>query len=101
MNILILIILFALILNILRMRQIITLEQKYIIIMTFICLSLVIAIYVKIHPTFIPKNKNLTNRCFINEKKNKLGPHRCFFDSDCRGNRRCSSEGKCIGNAMC
>ena len=27
------------------------------------------SIYIKIHPTFIPKNKNLTNRCFINEEK--------------------------------
>lgn len=101
MNILLYIIIIFVILNILRIKQIITLPQKYVILVALLCLSLIIALFTGLYPDYISSNKSFTRQCFINEKKNRLGPHKCFFNGDCRGKRICSSEGNCIGKSMC
>lgn len=101
MNILIYFIIIFIILNILRIKQLITLPEKYMILLSLFCLILIITLFTRLYPDYIYKNKRFTDQCFIDEEKNRLGPSKCYFDADCKGERRCSSQGKCIGKSMC
>ena len=47
-----------------------------------------------------------TDKCSINEEKNRKGPHRCTSDSHCQGDRYCGSKNMrgerwCTGDARC
>lgn len=39
--------------------------------------------------------------CFIDEKKNSIGPGRCQASIDCKGERKCNLRGYCFGDAKC
>ena len=97
MNILVPSIILFFTLYILIFNKKISYSTMRIIILIIISLSLIYTIISR----FKPDKTNYFRKCFINEKKNKLGPGKCFFDSDCRGARFCSSEGKCVGNSKC
>ena len=45
--------------------------------------------------------RNPEYNCNIDEKRNRLGRHKCFFDNECLGKRTCSSNGKCMGESKC
>lgn len=101
MNILIVFLIIFTILNILKAYNVI--DSKFILLFVFLItgLSLIISLFLRFYPSYIPKNKNFSKLCFVNEKKNKLGPSKCFFNSDCKGNRYCSSRGECTGDSGC
>ena len=90
MNILIIFLIIFTILHILKAYNVI--DSKFILLFVFLItgLSLIISLFLRFYPSYIPKNKNFSKLCFVNEKKNKLGPSKCFFNSDCKGNRYCS-----------
>lgn len=75
----------------------ITYTTLRIILLFFICISLAISLLVR----FKPNKSIFYEKCFIDENKNRLGPGKCYFDSDCRGNRKCSNKGNCVGKSNC
>lgn len=101
MNILIIVLILMIVLHTLKAFDVISNQQILLYLLSFLAFILLYTLFIRFFPSYIPKNKRFSDLCYIDEKKNKLGPSKCFFSSDCRGKRYCSSEGKCIGESGC
>lgn len=101
MNILIIFLVFFIILHTLKAFNVI--DSKFILLFIFAVIGFLLSVnlFLRFYPSYIPKDRNFSKLCFIDEKKNKLGPSKCFFNSDCRGQRYCSSSGNCLGKSGC
>lgn len=98
MNILLIVIFFLIISHILYAKK--NPKKTYILLVFIILVTipLLYAIYLSETRSYYYRKPN---KCFINENLNKLGRSRCFFNSDCRGRRTCSSLGYCKGESGC
>ena len=43
----------------------------------------------------------ITDMCLIDESSNYLGSNQCSIDTECNGDRTCSSSGWCLGISGC
>ena len=85
---------------ILRIKPIISRPTMYISIISFILIIILSFTIPKI--SFIYKyNSKFRSNCKIDESKNRLGPGKCYFKKECKGDRYCSSNGICIGKSNC